>query len=208
MKSVKSKKSKDWKELPIVSFVLVAINLLVFVICMIKGEDLFTWGHIDVDHVLIQQEYGRLIGALFYHVNYLHLFCNIFVLILLGMMIEKAVGHIRFAFFYFFSGICGYLLSLYFMMITEVKNVVYFGADGAIFGLEGVVLALALLWADKLGNVGFVKALLLVAYSAYSGLIMQYSDNAANVGGLMTGFLWAVVMCMVEKRRKVGGEKP
>lgn len=206
MKSVKSKKSKDWKELPIVSFVLVAINLLVFVICMIKGENIFSWGQVDAEHVLVQQQYGRLVGALFYHVNFLHLFCNIFVLILLGMMIEKAVGHVRYTFFYFFSGICGNLVSLYFKMIT-VNDVASFGADGAIFGLEGVVLTLALLWGDKLENVTLVKAVLLIAYSAYSGLIMQYSDNAADVGGLMTGFLWAVVMCMVEKRRKVGGEK-
>ena len=206
MKSVKSKKSKDWKELPIVSFALVAVNLLVFVICMIKGENIFSWGQVDAEHVLVQQQYGRLVGALFYHVNFLHLFCNIFVLILLGMMIEKAVGHVRYTFFYFFSGICGNLVSLYFKMIT-VNDVASFGADGAIFGLEGVVLALALLWGDKLENVTLVKAVLLIAYSAYSGLIMQYSDNAADVGGLMTGFLWAVVMCMVEKRRKVGGEK-
>ena len=201
MESLKSLKSIRWREQPIVSFLLVVINVLIFGICVFKGDEILAWGQVDVDHVFLQQEYGRVIYAMFLHADFKHLVSNMFILLFMGMMIEKAVGHVRFAFFYFFSGICGNLVSLYFKAITETK-VGSIGASGAIFGIEGVLLALVLLWGEKLEDVTLIMVVLMVVYSVYAGFLVDNVDNAAHVGGLLTGFLWAVVMCLVEKRRK------
>lgn len=200
MKSLKSLKTIRWREQPIVSGILVVINVIVFGICIFIGDELITRGRVDVEHVFGQNEYMRVIYSMFLHADFEHLVSNMFILLFLGMMIEKAVGHVRFIFFYFFSGICGNLVSLYFKSITET-SIGSIGASGAIFGLEGVLLALVLLWGEKLEDVTLVRVLFMVGYSVYAGLLEQNIDNAAHVGGLLTGFLWAVVMCLVEKRR-------
>ena len=201
MKSLKSLKTIRWREQPFVSGVLVVINVIVFGIYLYFGDDLLTWGQVDGVHVFGQGEYGRVIYSMFLHADFQHLVSNMFILLFLGMMIEKAVGHVRFVFFYFFSGICGNLVSLYFKAISGEYALGSIGASGAIFGLEGVLLALVLLWGEKLEDVTLVRVLFMVGYSVYAGFLVQNVDNAAHVGGLLTGFLWAVVMCLVEKRR-------
>ena len=201
MKSLKSLKTVRLREQPIVSGILVVINVIVFGICFFTGDNLYTLGQVDVDHVFGQGEYGRVIYSMFLHADFRHLVSNMFILLFLGMMIEKAVGHVRFIFFYFFSGICGNLVSLYFKAISGEFTIGSIGASGAIFGLEGVLLALVLLWGEKLEDVTLVRVLFMVGYSVYAGFLEQSIDNAAHVGGLLTGFLWTVVMCLVEKRR-------
>ena len=129
------------------------------------------------------------------------MFNNMLILFFLGSMIEKEVGHIKYALFYFLSGIGGNLLSLY-VKVVSGDLAASLGASGAIFGLDGVLLAMVLFSDKKVENVTPARVVLMIVYSLYSGFTGQNIDNAAHVGGLLTGFLAAGMMCLVQRRKQ------
>lgn len=189
-----------WRWQPIVSGALVIVNVIVFIVCMFTGNRLYGLGELDRISVLVNGEYGRIIWSMFLHADTNHLFSNMIILFFLGAMIEKEIGHIRYAVLYFLSGIGGGLMSLLFKVMTN-SMAASVGASGAVFGLDGVLLAMVLLWNERLPNVTPVRVVLMVVLSLYSGFTGGNVDNAAHVGGLLVGFLGGCVICIFQRRK-------
>ncbi len=80
------------------------------------------------------------------------------------------------------------------------------GASGAVFGLDGVLLAMVLFSGREMENVTPARVLLMIAYSLYSGFTGQNIDNVAHVGGLLTGFLAASAICLFRRLRGRRGD--
>ena len=195
-----------WKELPFISGLLVAVNVIVFVICMFTGNALYRLGQLDVIDVLIRGEYGRILWAMFLHVDMTHIVNNMLILFFMGAMIEREVGHISYAVLYFLSGIGGNVLSLFvkFMNSDATGSV---GASGAVFGLDGVLLAMVLMSGRKMPNVTPIRVVVMICLSLYSGFSATNIDNAAHVGGLLVGFLGGCVVCILQRRRRAGKQR-
>lgn len=192
-----------WKGKPIISAALVIINVIVYIICTFTGNLLYNMGRSDVTDILVYKEYGRLVYSLFLHGSFGHLFNNMFILFFLGTMIEKEVGHIRYMVIYFLSGVGGNGISLLAKLFNgDLSGSI--GASGAIFGLDGVLLAMVLFFNGRVENVTPIRVVLMIAYSLYSGFTGTNVDNAAHVGGLLTGFAAGVIMCIVERGRTGG----
>lgn len=191
---------RKWMDLPFVSGILVAVNIVVFGICMFGGGRLYSMGSLDAYHVLYGGEYGRIIWAMFLHSGTAHLFNNMLILFFMGAMIEKEIGHIWYGLLYFLSGIGGNLLSLLTKaMNNDMSGSV--GASGAVFGLDGVLLALVLLSGRRISSVTPGRVLAMIILSLYSGFSGSNIDNAAHVGGLVIGFLGGCIMCILQRRR-------
>lgn len=189
-----------WREMPIVSGTLVAMNIIIFIICTFTGDVLYNMGRLDIWDVLVQGEYGRVVWAMFLHSGINHLVNNMLILFFLGAMIEKEVGHIPYAIFYFISGIGGNLLSLLVKVIqSDMSGSI--GASGAVFGLDGVLLAMVLFSGRRMQNVTPTRVLLMIFLSLYSGFTGYNIDNAAHVGGLVTGFIAGLILCMLDRLR-------
>lgn len=189
---------KEQKKLPIVSAALVIINVIVFLICTFTGSLLYNKGMLAVQPVLWAEEYGRIIWAMFLHSDIQHIFNNMVIAWFLGAMIEKEIGHFRYGIVYFVSGIGGNILSLMVKAVTSDASGTI-GASGAIFGLDGVLLAFILFSDRKSLGVTPGKVLLMIGCSLYSGYTGGNIDNAAHVGGLVTGFLTGIVMCIIDR---------
>jgi len=182
---------------PVVSVALVVINVLVFLLCHFD-DALYRMGRLDLYDIMVEKEYGRILWSMFLHSDISHIFNNMLLLFFMGSMIEKEVGHVPYAFLYFLSGIGGGLLSL----LVKYMNHDFsgsIGASGAIFGLDGVLLAMVLFSGRRLENVSPARVLLMIVYSLYSGFTGQNIDNAAHVGGLITGFVLASALCMLRR---------
>lgn len=191
---------KRIQDVPIVSGVLVGINVLVFLICNFTGDWLYRAGILWAYSVLEDREYGRILWAMFLHSDIGHLFNNMVILFFMGAMIEKEVGHVRYGVLYFLSGIGGNLLSLMAKVMTgDVSGSI--GASGAVFGLDGALLAMVLFSGRKMEGVTPGRVVFMVIYSLYNGFIGENIDNAAHVGGLLIGFGAAAVMCVIQKVR-------
>lgn len=190
-----------WKQWPIVSAALVLMNVTVYIICAFTGDLLYNRGSLNIWGVLVQEEYGRIVWAMFLHSGVSHIFNNMLILFFLGAMIEKEVGHVRYAILYFLSGIGGNGLSLLAKAMTnDLSGSI--GASGAVFGLDGVLLAMVLFSNRRMENVTPTRVILMIIYSLYSGFTGQNIDNAAHIGGLLTGFIAGMIMCMIQRRRK------
>lgn len=200
------KELHNWKERPIVSITLVVINVIVFVICTFTGDLLYNMGEMGIWGVLVQKEYGRILWAMFLHVDIDHIFNNMLILFLMGTMIEKEVGHIRYALCYFLSGIGANLLSLWVKAMTH-NPAPSVGASGAVFGLDGVLLAMVLFSGKRLMNVTPARVILMIVCSLYSGFTGLNIDNAAHVGGLLTGFVIGWITCIIDRRKEKRSER-
>ena len=192
---------KRRQELPIVSGILVAANVIVYLICTFTGNLLYNIGELDAAAVLLRGEYGRIIYSMFLHAGIDHLFNNMVILFFLGAMIEKVTGHIQFLLIYLLSGIGANICSLLYKVMT-MDSMASVGASGAIFGLDGVLLAWILLDRQAMPDVTPRRVLLMIVLSLYSGFTAHTIDNAAHVGGLLTGFAAGALLCALRRRKR------
>lgn len=192
---------KRRQELPIVSGILVAANVIVYLICTFTGNLLYNIGELDAAAVLLRGEYGRIIYSMFLHAGIDHLFNNMVILFFLGVMIEKVTGHIQLLLIYLLSGIGANICSLLYKVMT-MDSMASVGASGAIFGLDGVLLAWILLDRQAMPDVTPRRVLLMIVLSLYSGFTAHNIDNAAHVGGLLTGFAAGALLCALRRRKR------
>ncbi|MGN1196349.1 MAG: rhomboid family intramembrane serine protease [Acetatifactor sp.] len=200
---------KDWKRLPFICVGLAICNVIIYLCCLFGIGDFYIAGGLDAPAVIGEGEYYRIISSLFLHGNSTHLFNNMMILLFLGAMLEKELGHVRFLVLYFLSGIGGNLLSLY-VKVREAEAAVSIGASGAVFGLDGVLVAMVLFWGKKPNDMTPQRVILVVLLSLYSGFTSTNVDNAAHIGGLITGFTAGCIVCAIrhvgKKNSHIGDE--
>lgn len=187
------------------TIVLVVVNVLVFFGLSFGGmtEDavyMLEHGAMYVPYILENGEYYRLFTSLFLHFGFTHLLNNMVTLVIMGRYVEPLVGKVRFLIIYFISGLGGNLLSGWIEFIIE-DHVVSAGASGAIFGLTGALLGLTLLYRGRIGQLTSRDVLIVVVLSLYNGFAGQGVDNAAHIGGLISGFLTVLVLGGTQKNK-------
>ena len=196
-----------WKKIkgyPFISITLVSINCIVFILCQFMGQILYSRGCSGVQGIVIEQEYLRLIYAIFLHWNVEHLFNNMILLLFMGSMLEKAIGHISYTILFFISGILGNIFSVLVKM-SHNDWAVSVGASGAVFGLTGLLLAIVLVIRYKVQDITPAKVAIMIGLSLYSGFRGANIDNAAHVGGLLAGFLLGLFICSIIRARDAKG---
>lgn len=195
-------KMRETRHLPLISGALVAINIIVFLVCTFTGNLLYNVGRLDLQGVLMQKEYCRILWSLFLHGDINHIFNNMVILFFLGAMIEKEIGHVWFCFAYLLSGIGGNLVSLAVKIMTA-DMVGSIGASGAVFGLDGVLLAMILFSGKRMPDVTPGRVILMIVLSIYNGFSGANIDNAAHIGGLFIGFFIGIIICIKDRIREL-----
>lgn len=190
---------KRLNDLPFISAIFVILNVIVFLICTFTGNLLYNMGSVGVLD-LARGEYYRLFTSMFLHADAQHLVNNMLLLFGIGYMIEKEIGHFRFGIYYLAAGLGGDLLSAWMEVVTG-DYVSSIGASGAVFGLDGVLLALVLFSGKKIASVTLPRLLFMIGYSLYSGFTAENINNAAHIGGLITGFVMASIFSVICKIR-------
>jgi membrane associated rhomboid family serine protease len=128
---------------PRVTYALIAINVLAFLAegrfginnSGGSGTDVVAKGELYRAAVHVGHDYWRLVTSGFLHAGVLHILFNMYLLYLLGQMLEPALGSWRFGVLYLVAllgGACGALVQ------TAGPTV---GASGAVFGLMGAAFA-------------------------------------------------------------------
>ena len=137
-----------------------------------------------VTPLLREGEYWRLITAAFLHFGGLHLLANLWSLVLFGPVLERLVGHGRFAALYLASALAGSAASV----LAAPPNAVSAGASGAIFGLLGAVGAIGFRnRRTPLGASWLQQIAVLVALNVVIGLTNPRIGLEAHIGGLLGG---------------------
>ena len=186
------------KRQPFVTIAIVAINVLVFLLCKIF-PGFYEMGACGIYNVLYDKEYARIIWSMFFHSDAYHIFNNMIIVVFLGSILESQVGHLRYGLVYFISGIGADIFSLMVKWYHQDWSV-SIGASGAVFGLDGLLLAMALLLWDRI-DIPIGRVIFVVFLSVYSGFSNPGIDNAAHVGGLVVGFLIGIPICLYQRRK-------
>lgn len=198
-----------YRDLPFCCVTLIGINVIVFLIGLISpeaGRYLEEAGAFGVLHLLYDGEYYRLVSASFLHADAEHLLFNMLLLYFCGEIVEKSLGRCRTLILYFVSAICGNLLSAAYELSTG-SYYESIGASGAVFGMTGALLFLVIARKGAAAHISMKRMVIAVLLSLYSGFSSAYVNNAAHVGGLLSGFLLAFLLSIIPPISGRGGKR-
>jgi membrane associated rhomboid family serine protease len=178
---------------PLISVVtiILAATVIVSAAALLSSEGAFLFEALWLDKDKVAEgEYWRLFTVALLHGSPLHLFFNMYALFLIGPIVERWYGPLRFLLFYLACTAGGSVASF---LTSDAPAV---GASGAIFGLFGLVLVASRLHhpVDGQGRMLIGQLGMLIGINLVLGFVIPNVDNAAHIGGLVTGaFLGAVI---------------
>ncbi len=185
---------------PFVSIGLVGINVIVYVLNSLLKDLFLQMGNLNIYDVLSGHEYGRILWAMFLHADLNHLFNNMVILLFMGAMLEREAGHLAFVCIYMLSGLCGNISSLIYKLLHHSMSLSV-GASGAVFGMDGLLLALVFFSVRGMPAVTPARAVIMIVLSLYNGFMSSNIDNAAHMGGLIAGFIQGCLLCIVQRMK-------
>jgi len=178
-----------------VTLCIAAVNILIFLVMAFSGlgvtlfdaHALISWGA-NYSPLVHQGQWFRLVTSMFLHGGLAHLAANMYGLLLAGILLEPLLGKLNFAVLYFVAGIVGSLCSIWFHPATASV-----GASAAIFGLYGALLVGSFLGKHDSG-LPILSLLIFIGANLLIGSVTRGIDNAAHVGGLISGALMGAVL--------------
>lgn len=134
-------------------------------------------------------EYWRILTGATVHGSILHVVMNSYAFYSFGRLVEMLSNRAHVALVFLLSAIGGGLLSLVFL--PDGRSV---GASGGILGIIGYLAVYAFKRRQFISS-EFRKSLLInIGFVLVFGFVLyQLIDNAAHIGGLATGALYALV---------------
>jgi membrane associated rhomboid family serine protease len=208
------------RRFPLVTVVLIVLNVLVFVYELLLPSEnardalVFAWG-------LVPYRLARLdplaivtiFTSMFLHSGFMHIGGNMLYLWIFGDNVESALGSFRFVLFYL---LCGVGAALGQVLVDPASEVPMIGASGAISGVLGAYLLLypraeveTLVFLGYFIRLVRMPALVVLGFwiilQLFSGLASLGMDASggvaffAHVGGFATGL---VLVLLLRRRRR------
>ncbi|HSB11641.1 MAG TPA: rhomboid family intramembrane serine protease [Blastocatellia bacterium] len=184
------------------TMIFIGINVGVYVLMCLAGGIAITspdlavligFGAKQNDLIAHQHQYWRLVTSIFIHIGLIHLLINNYALWIIGQEIERIYGSSRFVVLYVATGILGSIGSYAFNPQATSA-----GASGAIFGLFGVMATFAFRYRREipaaLSREIKRRVIPIIALNLIFGLSVRIVDNAAHIGGLLSGIALALVV--------------
>jgi rhomboid protease GluP len=182
------------------------INVSIYFVDAALDHQLLLSGNLNLYDVLWNREFDRILSAMFLHADMNHLCNNMILVLFMGSVLEKATGHLAYGSIYFTSGILGNICSLCYKLGNgEVAPSI--GASGAVFGMNGLLIALVIWKNANLPKMSTARVIVMVLLSLYNGFMSSNIDNAAHAGGLFAGFIMGCMFCSVQSINRNMKEK-
>jgi len=194
------------------TMVIIGLCVIAYLIEVIVGHSfspsipaLIKTGATD-GRLIFTGQWWRLLTAMFLHGNLLHIGSNMWALFNLGLLAEILYGRRNYVFLYLIAGLGGSVASVFWH-----PQEVGVGASGAIFGIAGALLpALKFQKNPRIATAlkGALKSIFIfVVFNLTLGATLPVIDNAAHVGGLVTGMIVGFLLpsyTVEEERRRTG----
>ncbi len=197
--------SRRPQHFPVVTVSLIMINVIVFILELVKGDDfILRWSMTPAD-IVAGHHWIILLTAMFMHASWLHIGGNMLYLWVFGPEMEEAMGRGRYLAFYLVGGLVANIAQIAISPHSTSPNL---GASGAIAAVMGAFIVTfprdsirTLVTLGIFFTVTYVSALLLIglwfalqfvsALSVVHTAQMQQSGTAfmAHVGGFIFGAL-------------------
>lgn len=198
---------ENWKSYlryyPVTSLILAA-NIVMFIILVFNGgstnyETLLKFGAVT-NYETYGSEWWRLFAAMFLHRGFDHLFSNSFAILVFAPPLERLLGHVKYAVLYVGSGLVGNLVTL--AMYQQSMDInISVGASGAVYGVYGAFLYIALLQRHLMDESSRKTLYSLLIIGVVYSLLVPQVNWVAHFGGLIGGFLIYGVLARFVKGR-------
>ena len=183
---------------PVVTYILIVLNLMVFLYGVLHGNDelINMFGN---NYELVQNgEFYRLFTCMFVHADILHILFNMIALYSIGPVVERYYGKSKYIFIYLVSGLLGSVFSSVFMSANSVS----IGASGAIFGLLGSICYFTYYYRATLQGILRDSIVPVIVINLIIGFMLPSVDLVAHIGGLLGGILVSMGLGIGDKYRK------
>ena len=178
---------------------LVVTNTAIFIAMVVVArfgtfgpQQLLNWGA-NFGPLTVNGQWWRLVTALFVHFNIAHLVLNMWALWNVGRLAERLYGTRIFLVLYFVSGAFASLTS-----IAWDPSHTSAGASGAIFGILGAFIAFLAHQQTHMPaaivRAHWISTLAFVLFNLVSGALQPGIDNAAHIGGLLSGYALGLIL--------------
>ncbi|MCL2752657.1 MAG: rhomboid family intramembrane serine protease [Defluviitaleaceae bacterium] len=192
---------------PVFSIGIIAINIFMFALMEITGGsqntmNLLRFGAAQYYFAFHNGQWWRFVTPIFLHIGFVHLLFNTMWIAIIGIRLEKFIGHFKFLAIYLISGIAG---NVAMMLLSH--NAVGAGASGSIFGLFGGMFAYALATKKQPGDLSVQTLAILIILQVGMGFAMPgmidgaITANSAHIGGLVCGLVLGFVFALFSKKR-------
>jgi rhomboid protease GluP len=178
---------------------LVFLNVLMFLRMLVgpgalsDPNTLLAWGGNFAPRTT-NGEWWRLVASMFVQGGFIDLVLNTIGLVVIGLVLERLVGHVTFAVVYFAAGISGSLASLF-----AYPLVVNAGSTAAVLGVYGLLLATAF-WGLVHRSPLTIPLAVARRLGPLTGVFLFYVlvtgrfGNAGSVTGLVVGLAAGFVL--------------
>lgn len=183
---------------PVVTYILIVLNLMVFLYGVLHGNDelINMFGN---NYELVQNgEFYRLFTCMFVHADILHILFNMIALYSIGPVVERYYGKSKFLLIYLVSGLLGSIFSGVFMTADSIS----IGASGAIFGLLGSICYFTYYYRATLQGILRGSIMPVIIINLVIGFLSSSIDLSAHIGGLIGGILISMAIGIGDKHRK------
>lgn len=183
---------------PVVTYILIVLNLMVFLYGVLHGNDklINMFGN---NYELVQNgEFYRLLTCMFVHADIMHILFNMIALYSIGPVVERYYGKSKFLLIYLVSGLLGSIFSGVFMAADSIS----IGASGAIFGLLGSICYFTYYYRATLQGILRGSIMPVIIINLVIGFLSSSIDLSAHIGGLIGGILISMAIGIGDKHRK------
>lgn len=196
--------------IPVVTRNILIINFIIWVVLYLTGG----MHSIFIKHLALYPFKAgffptQLLTHMFTHIEFSHIFFNMFALFMFGRILESYWGPKRYLIYYLITGIGAGLIQLLVFYFQEmVYPIASFGASGAVFGL---LLAFGMLFPNTSIYIMFipipVKAkYMVIGYGLlefFFGIANRAGDNVAHFAHL-GGMLFGILLILYWRKKGVG----
>ena len=169
-----------------VTLLLISVNTICFIVfnLILDVEYLLSLAQIN-SKVIEDLELWRLITSMFLHADAIHLFSNMFALLIFGAAIENNFPRYQYLIIYFISGLIGNLVSLVLLPLYAIS----LGASGAIFGLIGAAFIFFVREEPSLIGISLIYVFYFIITSFQPG-INYWAHIFGLAGGVLFGYIF------------------
>lgn len=190
---------------PVVTYALIAINVTVFVIALAAGGDTSAFVHrtalipyADFPQFeligVAQGSWWQLATSMFLHVEPIHLLMNMVALWFFGSVLELQLGRWRYLVVYLLSGLGGSVMVYWFSDPFSST----LGASGAILGILGASIAIALLRGGNNSSYLVQNAVIALVFTVLiPGISWQ-----GHLGGFVTGAVLGAGLALSPRKNR------
>ena len=181
--------------MPQATYTFMLVNGLIFAAQLASGgsagslgggsDQLVLDGGLNGPAVAIRDEWYRIITSGFLHVNLIHVALNLYVLWILGTLLEPAIGTARFVGVYLVSLVVGSWGAL-----LLDPNALTVGASGAVYGLMAATILVA-------RNRGLGPIVSQLGLWLAINLLFTFSVDGISVGGHLGGLVGGALAALL-----------